>query len=81
MRARPGLASRKVTHEFAMLDTPFRPHAVDAANRRAHADPRDPALYHLTIDSTVVPLDTVVDVIERAALSRSREEARPKYGA
>jgi len=37
-----------------------------------HADPADPALYHLTIDSTAVPLDAVVDVIERAALSRSR---------
>jgi cytidylate kinase len=36
------------------------------------ADPRDPALYHLTIDSTAIPLDTVVDVIERAALSRTR---------
>ena len=28
-----------------MLDTPFRPHAVDAAKRRAHADPRDPAFF------------------------------------
>lgn len=37
-----------------------------------HADPRDPALYHLVIDSTVMPLESVIDVIERAALSRSR---------
>ncbi|MBE2316455.1 cytidylate kinase-like family protein [Solirubrobacter sp. CPCC 204708] len=37
-----------------------------------HADPRDPALYHLTIDATAVPLDTVVDIIERAATSRTR---------
>jgi cytidylate kinase len=35
-----------------------------------HADPHDSALYHLTIDSTAVPLEAVVDVIERAALSR-----------
>ncbi|WP_375451008.1 cytochrome P450 [uncultured Devosia sp.] len=28
-----------------MLDTPFRPSAVDIANRRAHADPRDPAFF------------------------------------
>ena len=37
-----------------------------------HADPHDPALYHLTIDSTAIPLETVVDVIERAAVSRTR---------
>jgi cytidylate kinase len=37
-----------------------------------HADPRDPALYHLTVDSTAIPLDTVVDLIERAAVSRTR---------
>lgn len=37
-----------------------------------HADPHDPALYHVTIDSTAVPLDAVVDIIERAALSRTR---------
>lgn len=36
-----------------------------------HADAHDPALYHLTIDSTAVPLEAVVDVIERAALSRT----------
>ncbi|HEY4200771.1 MAG TPA: cytochrome P450 [Devosiaceae bacterium] len=28
-----------------MPDTPFRPQAVDPANRRAHADPRDPAFF------------------------------------
>jgi cytidylate kinase len=37
-----------------------------------HADPHDSALYHLTIDSTAIPLGTVVDVIQRAALSRTR---------
>jgi len=37
---------------------------------RLHAPPHL-SLYHLTIDSTAVPLETVVDVIERAALSRS----------
>jgi cytochrome P450 len=34
-----------VKHEFEMLETPFRPQAVDAASRRAHADPRDPAFF------------------------------------
>ena len=37
-----------------------------------HADPRDPGLYHLTIDATAIPLDAVVELIERAALSRTR---------
>ena len=29
-------------------------------------DPRSPALYHLIIDSTAIPLDTVVDLIAAA---------------
>jgi cytidylate kinase len=36
------------------------------------ADARDPALYHLTIDSTAMPLEAVVDVIVLAAESRTR---------
>jgi cytidylate kinase len=36
------------------------------------ADPRDPHLYHLTIDSTAIPLEAVVEMIELAALSRTR---------
>jgi cytidylate kinase len=36
-----------------------------------HADAHDSALYHLTIDSTAIPLEAVVDMIERAALSRT----------
>ena len=36
------------------------------------ADARDPALYHLTIDSTVLPLAAVVDLIVLAAESRTR---------
>ena len=34
-----------VKYEPAMLDTPFRPFAVETAARRAHADPRDPAFF------------------------------------
>ena len=37
-----------------------------------HADPRDPDLYHLIIDATAIPLDAVVELIERAALTRTR---------
>jgi len=36
------------------------------------ADPRDPALYHLTIDSTALALEVVVDLIAIAAQSRTR---------
>jgi cytidylate kinase len=36
------------------------------------ADARDPAHYHLTIDSTAVPLEAVVDLIVLAAESRTR---------
>jgi IS5 family transposase len=35
-------------------------------------DPRDPAHYHLVIDSTVLELDACVDVIAAAAAARSR---------
>jgi cytidylate kinase len=36
------------------------------------ADARDPSLYHLTIDSTALPLAAVVDLIVLAAESRTR---------
>jgi cytidylate kinase len=32
-----------------------------------NVDPRDPELYHLVIDSTVVQFDTCVELIARAA--------------
>jgi cytidylate kinase len=34
-------------------------------------DARDPALYHLVIDSTVLPVDAVVEVIAAAATPRT----------
>src|SRR4051794_29662421 len=37
-----------------------------------HHDARDPELYHLTIDSTAIPLDTVVELIVQAVHSRPR---------
>ena len=42
-------------------------HARFAYVRRLYqADPTDSALYHMTIDSTEVPLDTVIDLIVQA---------------
>jgi cytidylate kinase len=40
---------------------------VAYVKRLYRTDPADPKLYHLIIDSTVVPLDTVVEVIAIAA--------------
>jgi cytidylate kinase len=37
-----------------------------------HHDPADPELYHLTIDSTAIPLETVVELIAQAVHSRTR---------
>lgn len=35
-----------------------------------NADPRDPSLYHLTIDSTAITLDACIEVIAHASASR-----------
>jgi cytidylate kinase len=39
--------------------------------RLYRADPADPALYHLMIDSTAIPLDTVIELIVTAARAHS----------
>jgi cytidylate kinase len=36
-----------------------------------HVDARDPALYHLVIDSTAIPLGACADIIVEAAQARS----------
>jgi cytidylate kinase len=45
--------------------------------RLYRTDPADPALYHLVIDSTAVPLDTVIDLVLVAA----RAHAGTREGA
>jgi cytidylate kinase len=48
-----------------------------------HADPRDPSLYHLVIDSTSLTLDACVELIALASASRvplPSDAARPKQG-
>jgi len=50
--------------------------ARDAYVRRLYrCDPADPSLYHLVIDSTAMPLDTVIDLIITAA--RAHQEPVP----
>ena len=51
--------------------------ARDAYVRRLYrCDPADPSLYHLMIDSTAMPLDTVIELILTAA--RARVESVPE---
>jgi cytidylate kinase len=37
-----------------------------------HRNPRDPALYHLVVDSTSVDLDTCLEILVLAAVSRGK---------
>ena len=51
--------------------------ARDAYVRRLYrCDPADPSLYHLMIDSTAMPLDTVIELIITAA--RAHVESLPQ---
>lgn len=48
-----------------------------------HADPRDPGLYHLVIDSTSLTLEACVELIALASASRlafTSDAARPEHG-
>jgi cytidylate kinase len=49
--------------------------------RLYHADQDDPALYHLQLDSTVLPLTTCADVIATAYRAFDEARARPATGA
>jgi cytidylate kinase len=75
-----GPAERRVTQGAAIegisaQQARARLRAADKARtayvrRLYRADPADPALYHLVIDSTAIPLDTVIDLIVAAVQSR-----------
>ena len=71
-RAAQGAAIEGISQEQARV----RLHAADKARtayvrRLYRRDPADPALYHLVIDSTAIPLDTVTELILAAARSHS----------
>lgn len=56
--------------------------ARDTYVRRLYrADPADPRLYHLVIDSTALPLDAVTELILRALSSSSSRLAATRYSA
>jgi cytidylate kinase len=67
LRAVQGAAIEGVGLEEARRHMDAADRARTAYVRRLyHADPTDPEYYHLVIDSTAVPLGTVIDIILQA---------------
>jgi cytidylate kinase len=67
LRLVQGTTVEGVSPEEARLHMPVADRARTAYVRRLyHADPADPRYYHLMIDSTALPLDTVIEIILRA---------------
>jgi cytidylate kinase len=66
-RASQGAAIEGIALDKARLHMNAADKARDAYVRRLYrANPLDPRFYHLMIDSTVIPLDTVTEIIIRA---------------
>jgi cytidylate kinase len=67
-----GAAVEGITEEQARARIRAADKARTAYVRRLYrVDPTDPSLYHLVIDSTAMPLDTVVELILAAARAHS----------
>jgi len=76
-----GPANRRVSRGAAIegisvAEAKVRLRAADKARvayvrRLYRTDPADPSLYHLVIDSTAMPLDTVIELIVAAALAHA----------
>ena len=47
--------------------------------RLYRTDPADPALYHLVIDSTAIPLDTVIELVLAAVSARVARPGEPDF--
>jgi cytidylate kinase len=76
-RAAQGAVIEGISAEQARERLRAADKARDAYVRRLYrCDPADPALYHLMIDSTAMPLDTVIDLIITAA--RAHEAPVPE---
>jgi Cytidylate kinase-like family len=70
LRAAQGAAIEGISRDEARRRMTVADRARDAYVRRLYrADPADPGLYHLVIDSTAVPLDTVTELIATALAS------------
>ena len=74
-RLRQGMELDGVDRRTARLRLEAHDRAREDYVRRYGADPADPDLFHLRIDSTAVDLDTCVDLIVAASLSRVRQLA------
>jgi cytidylate kinase len=71
-RIAQGAAVEGITEEQARARIRAADKARTAYVRRLYrCDPADPSLYHLVIDSTAIPLDTVVELIITAARAHS----------
>ena len=71
-RVAQGAVVEGITEEQARERLRAADKARDAYVRRLYrCDPADPSLYHLVIDSTAVPLDTVIELILVAARTHS----------
>lgn len=77
-RIAQGAEIEGISQEQARLHMDAADRARTAYVRRLyHADPADPSHYHLMIDSTAVPLETVIDVI----LTSARAQVTAPYSA
>jgi cytidylate kinase len=76
-RAAQGAVIEGISEEQARERLRAADKARDAYVRRLYrCDPADPSLYHLVVDSTGIPLDTVIDLIVTAA--RAHEGSVPE---
>jgi cytidylate kinase len=70
LRVVQGAAVEGISHDQARRHLDAADRARTAYVRRLYrADPADPRYYHLLIDSTAIPLDTVVEIVLRALSS------------
>jgi len=78
-RAAQGAAVEGISQDQARQRLRAADKARTAYVRRLYrCDPADPSLYHLVIDSTAIPLDTVTELILTAA--RAHEASVPEQG-
>ena len=76
-----GATVEGISHEQASARMQAADKARAAYVRRLYrVDPADASLYHMVIDSTAIPLDTVIELILTAARSH-RGESIPESGA
>jgi cytidylate kinase len=70
-RIRQGMALEGVDRETAERHVHDSDRARETYVRHFYrVDPRDPALYHMVLDSTAIGLDTCADLIAAAARAR-----------